>query len=182
MKRVFFGATLSPFLLSATIQDHLSKVSEKCREMANLLKTFYVDDFLAGEDLLQSDLRIYEQTNSLMFNAGMILNSGRRISLGHFGGNKKRHGEANNQEPMLPPDNRKVFGVTWGTNDTLYPSMKSMLLVSIKTHATKRTVLSAIAGTFYPLGLICSFVIEGKILLQQLWIEKISWDMPLLIT
>lgn len=57
--------------------------------------------------------------------------------------------------------------------------MKSVLLASSKTPATKRTVLQAIAGIFHPLGLICPFVIKGKILFQQLWIQKICWDVPL---
>ena len=41
---------------------------------------------------------------------------------------------------------------------------------------TKRMILSQINGIFDPLGLVSPFIIRGKILLRQLWVEKFGWD------
>ncbi|KAJ8954661.1 hypothetical protein NQ317_012930 [Molorchus minor] len=41
---------------------------------------------------------------------------------------------------------------------------------------TKRTLLSCIARIFDPLGLLSPCVIIAKVMLQELWLERLSWD------
>lgn len=41
---------------------------------------------------------------------------------------------------------------------------------------TKRTVFSQIAQIFDPLGLLSQCRILAKLIMQQLWIAKLSWD------
>ena len=41
---------------------------------------------------------------------------------------------------------------------------------------TKRSVLSRIAGIFDPMGWLAPTVITAKIMMQSLWILKVSWD------
>ncbi|KAH9375202.1 hypothetical protein HPB48_005456 [Haemaphysalis longicornis] len=81
MKRVPFGATSSPFLLSATIQYHLSKAPEEDKKTAVLKTSFYFDDFLGAAHSKDSVLRIYEQANRIMLKAGMTLKKCRQIPL-----------------------------------------------------------------------------------------------------
>ena len=42
--------------------------------------------------------------------------------------------------------------------------------------ATKRNFLSSLVAIFDPLGLIAPLVLPGKLLLQQLWLNKVGWD------
>lgn len=71
MSLVPFGATSNPFLLSATIQNHLDKIVDK---IANHLKSsFYVDNLLTGSDCKEDALNIYKRANYIMSNAGMTL-------------------------------------------------------------------------------------------------------------
>ncbi|KAH9640754.1 hypothetical protein HF086_007325 [Spodoptera exigua] len=44
---------------------------------------------------------------------------------------------------------------------------------------TKRDLLSVIARIFDPLGLLCPIILTMKVLLQKLWLDKLSWDQPL---
>ena len=41
---------------------------------------------------------------------------------------------------------------------------------------TKRNILSVPFRLFVPLGLLCLIGIKSKILLQELWIQKLYWD------
>ena len=66
--RVVFGVTSSPFLLNATIQYHLKKLSHKDL-VDNLLKSIYVDDIVSGAQDDKEALFMYKQSKSL-FKAG----------------------------------------------------------------------------------------------------------------
>nr|CAI5867743.1 unnamed protein product [Callosobruchus analis] len=68
----------------------------------------------------------------------------------------------------------KTLGLYWAVS-------KDMLNYCIKlstslTLVTKRTILSEISRIFDPLGLISPCVILVKILLQELWMLKLSWE------
>ncbi|XP_067209942.1 uncharacterized protein [Linepithema humile] len=47
------------------------------------------------------------------------------------------------------------------------------------TTTTKRNVLSNVAQVFDPLGLLAPLLMNGKIIMRQLWTLKIDWDEPL---
>ncbi|CAB0029183.1 unnamed protein product [Trichogramma brassicae] len=44
---------------------------------------------------------------------------------------------------------------------------------------TKRGILSDVAKLFDPLGWLAPDIVTAKILLQDLWIEKVDWNTPL---
>ena len=44
---------------------------------------------------------------------------------------------------------------------------------------TKRSVLSIAAKVFDPLGLLEPFTVKAKMMLQELWKQKVSWDSQL---
>ncbi|XP_075156375.1 uncharacterized protein LOC142229674 [Haematobia irritans] len=49
-------------------------------------------------------------------------------------------------------------------------------IISIRDQATKRNILSVASRLFDPLGLLCPLVTKSKMLLQELWIQKLDWD------
>ena len=68
--RVAFGVSSSPFLLNATIRHHLTS-SDVPREFAErVLKGFYVDDFVGGNDSDNSVLEMYENLKLSFKNGG----------------------------------------------------------------------------------------------------------------
>ncbi|XP_011311720.1 uncharacterized protein [Fopius arisanus] len=67
----------------------------------------------------------------------------------------------------------KVLGLCWHqSSDTFRYKSKSFTSGSY----TKRSVLSEIAQLFDPLGFIAPVIIRGKIIIQDLWKLKLSWD------
>ncbi|XP_049868002.1 uncharacterized protein LOC126368160 isoform X1 [Pectinophora gossypiella] len=41
---------------------------------------------------------------------------------------------------------------------------------------TKRNILSHISRFYDPLGFVCPIVVKAKVIMQQLWLEKMEWD------
>ena len=71
----------------------------------------------------------------------------------------------------------KLLGLGWyASSDELVFSIGSTLSCNSNT---KRDLLSVIARIFDPLGLLSPFVITMKMLLQRMWLDKLSWDEPL---
>ena len=58
---VVFGVSSSPLLLNATLQHHLGRYVEENPEfVTEMTDSFYVDDFVAGEQMDNQVLAIYE--------------------------------------------------------------------------------------------------------------------------
>jgi hypothetical protein len=67
----------------------------------------------------------------------------------------------------------KILGNSWQCKPDTFT-----FKANFNTHntCTKRAMLSEIAQLFNPLGLISLVVIQAKILMQQLWLEKVNWE------
>ncbi|GBN65176.1 hypothetical protein AVEN_229620-1, partial [Araneus ventricosus] len=71
----------------------------------------------------------------------------------------------------------KVLGLGWSPSLDVFRF--TVVPDQLEATYTKRGVLSQMARVFDPLGLLSPCVIFMKILLQQLWQGKFSWDQPL---
>ncbi|KAF2901544.1 hypothetical protein ILUMI_04643 [Ignelater luminosus] len=70
-------------------------------------------------------------------------------------------------------EHAKTLGLAWSfKEDNFLYSIKPPSNVKI----TKRSILSETSQIFDPLGFLSPCTIMAKILLQQLWLEKVSWD------
>ncbi|XP_075170472.1 uncharacterized protein LOC142242835 [Haematobia irritans] len=68
----------------------------------------------------------------------------------------------------------KPLGIRWNAQlDLFYFEMKP---IERKSRFTKREVLSAIARLFDPVGWLGPVIIVAKIIMQQVWLDKIGWD------
>ncbi|XP_058839804.1 uncharacterized protein LOC131695363 [Topomyia yanbarensis] len=73
-----------------------------------------------------------------------------------------------------PEETIKTLGISWEPSSDLFR-------FDINTNAvtepiTKRSILSAIARLYDPLGLIAPIIIRAKMLLQLLWTLSLDWD------
>ena len=69
---------------------------------------------------------------------------------------------------------RRERGLHWSPKND---SLKFHLENSFKDFkATKRNILSVSSRLFDSLGLLCPISIKSKVLLQELWIQKLDWD------
>ncbi|XP_048524394.1 uncharacterized protein LOC125505175, partial [Dendroctonus ponderosae] len=70
----------------------------------------------------------------------------------------------------------KTLGLLWlCQSDSL---VYKIATPNLRKNITKRILLSDIATIFDPLGLISPCIILAKVLLQKLWLERLTWDQP----
>lgn len=174
MKTVTYGTTAGSFLAIRCL-FHLAEENKKLYpKIANIIKTdFYVDDLLSGANTI-------DEASQLCRDLTEILKQG-CFELRKFYSNDKRvlkHLKNNCSDLMVidfsENENAKTLGITW--NPTLDKLVYKISVESSAKTISKRSILSNIAQIFDPLGLLSPCVILAKILLQKIWLQKVSWD------
>ena len=162
--RVPFGIIASPFLLAATVDQHLER--QKTPVCDDIRRSIYVDNVITGSDSVVNATQYYEQAKEVFGQASMNLREW-----------------ATNDPALLsaiPDHDRcsskvvKVLGMSWDTqHDTL-----STAPTSASSHAalTKRDVLRTLSQFYDPMGLFSPVTMRAKILLQSIWKLNIGWD------
>ncbi|XP_021947122.1 uncharacterized protein LOC110845069 [Folsomia candida] len=155
---VVFGVNCSPYLLGAVIEHHLKSVNTVEKDVAEQLwKSLYVDNCVST-DSSKSELKHFKSVaTKIMEDAKMDL----------------RMWEWSHQDNSIT----SVLGMKWNkADDTLGYQVEDCAL---QQQYTKREVLSCAQKFFYPLGYLCPALIVPKIILQEAWKNKISWDQNL---
>lgn len=169
LNSVTYGTASAPFLAVRC----LKQLSLECTDprLAELIAhDFYMDDFLSGSDTEQEAADTILGVSELLKSAGMNLrkwrsNEPRLINEGNGDSRDLNLGNL---------DESKTLGLGWKSrSDELFFTID---LGKTPDTLTKRFILSTIAKIFDPLGLLSPVVIKGKVLLQQLWLSKVSWD------
>lgn len=167
--RVPFGIISSPFLLTATIRNHITqrnkdlieKVADKC----------YMDNLVTGMPNLKEAVKLFEDTQNTFKELSMNI----------------RDWMSNSQELMkiIPPhlkmkqtDKCKVLGLTWNVKEDFLELKLNEEIFQKHTNPmlTKRDVLKTLARIFDPYGLAAPLLLPLKIFFQELCIQKIKWD------
>lgn len=74
MTRVVFGVSSSPFLLVATIRNHLEKYQASHTQLINTLKdSLYVDDFIASSSSVEEAYALTASAKKILSDASMSL-------------------------------------------------------------------------------------------------------------
>ncbi|XP_049272070.1 uncharacterized protein LOC125758673 [Rhipicephalus sanguineus] len=172
MTRVPFGASPSPFLLSATLQHHLETWKSKHPDIvARLQRSFYVDDLVIGAFSEEEALEIYREANAIVTDAGMELRkwcSNSRLLCDQFLNDGLSLENVTEQSSKS-----KVLGLLWDrpSDDIIITTQGVITFVSTQP-STKRTVLQAYARLFDPLGFVAPFHVTARILLS--WVFHVA--------
>ena len=199
-KRLLFGLTSSPALLSETIRYHIRKYEETFPEVVKILSRLYADDLSCDTDDPQKALAIYRSCKEIMSQGGFNLrkwNSNNKALLEEITCLANKH-DSQCAIPMgkgMEDDqtytryaigtpqgtgNSKVLGVGWDSfTDRLNFDLTSIMESTNTLPPTKRSLLKIAAKIFDPIGCLTVFTINLKILFQQLCIDKVSWDQEL---
>ena len=161
-KRVVFGLSCSPFLLTATLRKHLDDVTHS-RDTARIMQeSLYVDDFIVSCKDTEAAENIYRESVQVMKEANMNLR--KWIS------NDDRIQELTASTLV---DQTKVLGVIWSiSSDTINCR-------HVEKHndiTTKRQLLQAVAKVYDPFGMLSPFLITFKLVLQDTWRQGLEWD------
>lgn len=158
-RRLVFGLNCSPFILGAVINHHLENCPSEYSKIADVLrKSFYVDNCVTSLDSYEELQEFVKKSTILMSTAKFNLRDWKYTS----------------HKKVLMNMNTGVLGLRWDTSsDMLYCDLQN---IEMPTQITRRTILSSVHRIFDPIGFTCPTIIVPKILLQESWRSKSSWD------
>ena len=129
-----------------------------------------MDNLITGVDTLRNAEFLFKEAKSLF--------SGAAMNIREWASNSKQFMD------LLPPKDRtvnceqKVLGINWNlVSDEL--SLSKPSASKLQHVSSKREVLQAIASVFDPLGFFAPIVLEAKLFMKELWIERCDWDYKL---
>ena len=192
--RVVFGLNASPFLLNATLRYHISKYKDEDPEfIQKLLESFYVDDLVAGERNSTDAFHLYETSKQRMAAGGFRLrkwltnDKALRDRIKQSEENESATDRNDEEETFakialgsgseIKKGCERVLGLPWDLErDSIPFSFEKIVERAREMQATKRNLLSLLAGLFDPLGLISPMIVPMKMLFQTLCCKKRDWD------
>ena len=158
-KAVPFGSTSSPFMLNATVQQHLEHFNSPVS--LDMKRNMYVDNVISGTDTEASVANYHHEARHIMNDA--------KFSLRSWASNCSSLQDLATQESTADTNvKREILSMHWNTS-----SDTCLQLI------TKREVLQQSSMIFDPLGIITPIAIRAKTVMQQLWQESVDWDEPL---
>ena len=165
-KVVLFGATCSPFILSATLMRHFR--DNPSITSTELQRTLYVDNVLTSFPDEHSLLKFYGESRKLLSDAGFNLRS--------WNSNNEELQSVAKQENIADSEESvKILGMRWNTEDDKL-QYQQVQITQEETLFTKRDVLRLSSRIFDPLGLIIPVTVKAKLFMQSLWKAKLDWD------
>lgn len=175
LRTVTYGTASARYLATGCIHQLTLDEEKKYPLAAKRLRVdMYVDNVMTGAKCISEALQLQEHIIALL-RLGCF-------ELHKWCANKKELLEnVEEHEKQLPTnignDEVKSLGLLWSPEcDTLRIAIgKDTLLHTI----TKRFVLSAIVSVFDPIGLLGPVTLKAKLMMQDLWKLKVTWDEPL---
>ena len=158
-------------MLSATLHCHLNQFqSHVATDMKNNL---YVDNIISGTDGEAQAIQYYSEARSIMLDAKFNLRSWASNS-------KQLQALATNDDVVDKNLTVKTLGLRWNTCTDMITFASKAIVSSDPSVTTKREVLQHSARLYDPLGFLDPVTIQAKILMQELWQQKISGTNPLM--
>ncbi|XP_034935042.1 uncharacterized protein, partial [Chelonus insularis] len=170
---VTYGTRSAPFLAVRTMIQLVKDEGRKFPLAVDLLlKGRYVDDIFGGADTVSQLIDISTQVRQLCMAGGFPLAKWHSNSIQFLQSITDNSSEE--QIHSFESCKTKLLGLSWiPANDSFKfnsqpPREKSKL--------TKRIILSETAQLYNPLGFLAPFIVRAKMLLQEIWLDKLSWD------
>ncbi len=181
MKRLTFGVKSSPYLATQVLRTLADlHISSHPRAADVIHSAFYVDDCLTSMPDLPSAVDLRGELCDLLSSYGMTLRKWRSNSadlLSTLPDDLREQAEDDTVNIAPPHEAHKALGIHWDTqSDCLFVAVPPSPDPS--KPVTKRVIASGTAGVFDILGLLCPTIIQARILFQETWKLKLSWDKP----
>ena len=169
---VIYGTRAAPFLAGRVMLQLLQDEGHRVPLAAEpMTKGRYVDDISGGADSLPQLINIVQQLNELCMAGGFPIaqwKSNHPDFLPKFSSTISQ-----GDEHTFDDSSVKALGLSWLPKGDQFKFVSN---VSNNHRISKRVILFEIVQLYNPLGFISPMIIKGKILLQQLWLEKLDWD------
>lgn len=168
LNTVTYGTACASFLATRALHEVAYLHVNDCPKLASIiLDDFYVDDLLTGCNAIEQLNEIKSSITELLQRYGFTLRKW-SSNCPTVSDNDTSHFE------FAADVQSKTLGLLWNRHtDTLQYSVNMPLS---PTRITKRQILSYTSQIFDPLGLLSPVTITSKIIMQELWKLKLSWD------
>lgn len=140
-----------------------------------LERDFYVDDLLTGSDSMDEILQLHRDLSKVLGLGEFELrqwNSNSKEIISNISANYDH--SVQNIIKLYNSCETKTLGILWDSERDVF--RYNVDDFSFKGNVTKRTILSLTAQIFDPLGLLAPVVIISKLIIQDIWKLKLSWD------
>lgn len=189
MQVMTFGSTCSPSSAQYIKNLNASEFADKFQRAAfAITENHHVDDLLDSVDTVEEAIQLINDVRYIHEQGGFkirnFLSNSKEVLAG-IGQNSD--GETKDLSICKDSEFEKILGMWWNTEideeDYFTYSLKFTKLdkdvVEGRRAPTKREVLRTLMTIFDPLGYLSHFLVYIKILLQDIWREKIDWDEPI---
>ena len=181
--RVIFGSGPSPFLLGATIRQHMEQYKAEDPEFVDrVTKSLFVDDMVCGGANTDEVSRLKQKLIE-------------RFKNGHFNMRKWKSNESKLRDQITPTSRyseqtatqprtgstsrnnakEKVLGVTWN-QETDVMGVSFEKVSTMEHEPTQRGILRTVAAIYDPIGSASPITILAKIIYHEVCMRKFGWD------
>ncbi|XP_058840859.1 uncharacterized protein LOC131696330 [Topomyia yanbarensis] len=178
-----FGATCSPCSAQYIKNTNALDYSERYPDAAlAIVENTYVDDYLDSRDTIEEALNLAMDVRLIHSKAGFEIRNWQSNSEQILArvGEKAPHATKSFLAEKTAIAER-ILGMVWIPNEDVFaftaqfrPDLQPLLSGAIIP--TKRQVLQVVMSLFDPLGIVSTFTVHGKILIQDVWRSGVGWD------
>ncbi|XP_052901349.1 uncharacterized protein LOC128307507 [Anopheles moucheti] len=179
LQTVTYGTASAPYLATRTLQQTAKDMGDRFPSAVDpVLNDFYVDDLLSGADDVTLAKAKVVQIYQMLDSAGMKIRKWASNSLDVLS-DIPICDKAIQDTHELQDSSVSTLGLIWDTgSDTLRFKVQ---IPDPEPNLTKRMILSYIARTFDPLGLLGPTILVAKLFMQRLWAlnhngNECKWD------
>ncbi|XP_073820628.1 uncharacterized protein [Musca autumnalis] len=172
---VTFGVNCAPFLALRTLIKLAQDVRDLYPRAADIiLNNLYVDDVLAGGHTLEDSIKSRKELIAALDSAGFTLMKWASNDHKVIKDIPEEHLLTLNWLEISEDASTKTLGVRWNISGDFFSFTPPIM--EKQDRYTKREVLSTIAKLFDPCGWLAPVVVVAKLVMQQIWLDKIDWD------
>ncbi|XP_011867810.1 PREDICTED: uncharacterized protein LOC105561982, partial [Vollenhovia emeryi] len=171
---VTYGMSCAPFLALRVLKQLVEDEGQHFPLAIPILRdNIYVDDVIFGADTPDVAREKRDQVISILARGGFKLRKWASNSPSLLADiDLADHGLAG-KKPLARDEQLKILGIGWSP---ALDSFEFSVSLAATVPISKRTILSALATLYDPLGWVTPATITAKILMQQLWRLKVGWD------
>ncbi|KAL0830099.1 hypothetical protein ABMA28_003556 [Loxostege sticticalis] len=170
-----YGTSSAPYLATKCLVS-LAPTAHDIDVQKSIERDFYVDDYLGGSSSKEKTIKICKGVISTLKSAQFNLRkfkSNDKTILKHISELTQNNDTKLEFADINKNISSKTLGLLWNCNeDTLSYSIN----IESDKKITKRHILSVISQIFDPLGLVSPCIVEAKLIMQKLWVDKYGWD------
>lgn len=173
LNTVTYDTTAASFLAIRCLEQLARECERENPRIAKMIREdFYVDDLLSGGETVEEITSTAREISNVLASGGFKLRKWNSNS-SKFREKFMDTNQAQAEIQLNKDESKRTLGLSWLVSDDI---LTYRVNLPNNNQVTKRSILSIVSMIFDPLGLLAPCTIIAKILIQSLWLEKLSWD------